>query len=365
MVKLTGTCAAGKNADGRLEVFAIGDDGVLYHIWQTVPNATLIGWSAWAALGNGYAVGSSGPAVGVNADGRLEVFAEGSEGYLYHAWQTAPNGTENDWSTRAHFPALAGGGVGVVRPAVAASSDGRMELFGVSSFDGTLQHVWQVAANNGWSHWFSHGPDSGGLEVGNVGPESLRPVLGAGQDGRLELFATGSDGNIYHIWQTAVSNGWSAWDTVAAQLGVSNLALVLNQDGRLSLFAVQAGDLYLYAQTAPNNGWAALAPVTITNASVQWSTSPVAARGADGRLRVFGADQFVFFVVTQKTPGAAQMERLSLGTLPVGGSVATPEVALNADLRLALFAIGPDGVLYHTWEVAGEGWSQWTSLGAP
>jgi hypothetical protein len=30
-------------------------------------------------------------------------------------------------------------------------------------------------------------------------------------DGRLELFVVGADGNLWHRWQTAASNGWSAW----------------------------------------------------------------------------------------------------------------------------------------------------------
>ena len=40
----------GNNADGRLEVFVRGTDGALWHIWQTAPNN---GWSGWASLGAG------------------------------------------------------------------------------------------------------------------------------------------------------------------------------------------------------------------------------------------------------------------------------------------------------------------------
>jgi hypothetical protein len=38
----------GRNEDGRLEVFARGTDNALWHIWQTAPNN---GWSSWASLG--------------------------------------------------------------------------------------------------------------------------------------------------------------------------------------------------------------------------------------------------------------------------------------------------------------------------
>jgi hypothetical protein len=33
-----------KNLDGRLEVFAIGSDNNLYHIWQTPPNNECFNW---------------------------------------------------------------------------------------------------------------------------------------------------------------------------------------------------------------------------------------------------------------------------------------------------------------------------------
>ena len=38
--------AVGKNADGRLEVFAVSIDNALLHNWQTTPGA----WSGWASL---------------------------------------------------------------------------------------------------------------------------------------------------------------------------------------------------------------------------------------------------------------------------------------------------------------------------
>src|SRR5690348_13526237 len=90
-----GTPVVGRNADGRLEVFTAltGLAGPqLGHIYQTSPNG---GWSGWSSLGAppGEFLGS--PAVGVNADGRLEVFVRVglmSVGELWHNWQTPPNG---------------------------------------------------------------------------------------------------------------------------------------------------------------------------------------------------------------------------------------------------------------------------------
>jgi acylphosphatase len=78
------------DADGRLEVFARGTDGAVWHIWQTSPGG---GWSGWASLGG---VVTSLCAVYQNADGRLEVFARGTDDAV---WHNLPDGTER-WLVR-------------------------------------------------------------------------------------------------------------------------------------------------------------------------------------------------------------------------------------------------------------------------
>ncbi|MFF3919527.1 hypothetical protein ACFYZB_40115, partial [Streptomyces sp. NPDC001852] len=79
------------NQDGRLEVFTRASNGTLWHLWQTVPNN---GWSNWAGLG-GYlmdgdppVVMAGEPSVFQNEDGRLEVFARGTDGAMWHVYQT-------------------------------------------------------------------------------------------------------------------------------------------------------------------------------------------------------------------------------------------------------------------------------------
>src|SRR5262249_45319986 len=90
-----GDICVGNNADGRLESFARGQDALVYHIWQTVPNG---GWHAWSSLG-GHDIRQV--AIGKNADGRLELFALGGDRAIYHIWQTAPNGNWGQWSSLA------------------------------------------------------------------------------------------------------------------------------------------------------------------------------------------------------------------------------------------------------------------------
>src|SRR5262249_55344579 len=76
----------GVNADGRLEVFAVGTKGNMVTTFQTAPNG---GWSDWFSLGGNL---DGRPAAAQNEDGRIEVFARSAGGDMVHAWQDAPNG---------------------------------------------------------------------------------------------------------------------------------------------------------------------------------------------------------------------------------------------------------------------------------
>ena len=89
-----------QNQDGRLEVFMVGTDKRLYHIWQTTYNNTTNLWEwfmNWVPFGKELWPLSSNPAVAKNKDGRLEVFMVGTDKRLYHKWQTAPNNS-SQWS---------------------------------------------------------------------------------------------------------------------------------------------------------------------------------------------------------------------------------------------------------------------------
>src|SRR6266581_2318788 len=135
-----------------------------------------------------------------NADGRLEVFAAGNDGALWHIWQTAPNGTWSSWAslgTLSNVQFLSGYTVG-------KNADGRLEVFTVGS-DGALWHIWQTTAGGNWYNtWFSSGKPSG-MDL------QPSPTLVRNADGRLEVVAAGTDGALWHIWQTAPNGTWSSW----------------------------------------------------------------------------------------------------------------------------------------------------------
>src|SRR6266566_4543416 len=182
------------NADGRLEVFTIGNDGAVWHVWQVAPNSS---WSPWASLAhppNSAAVG--GPVVGRNADGRLEVFALAAPAALWHIWQTSPNGTWSPWALLGNGGPEGLSHLGV--PHAARNADGRLEVFLTASTLGipdiVLFHISQVTSGGGWGDWTSFDAPT------NLSINSDVSVS-ENADGRLEVFLTNSDQTLWHAGQ--------------------------------------------------------------------------------------------------------------------------------------------------------------------
>ena len=208
---LVGEPAVMINSNGSLEVFARSASGALEHKWQAAANGS---WGAWVSLGG---VLRSDPGVGRNADGRLELFALGSDDRLFHIWQTAPHAGWSDWSG---FGGITLRGT----PHVGANADGRLEVFATGS-DGKLHHIAE-GIGGGWSGWI----DGGGFGV--IG----EPVVGRNSDGRLEVFARGSDGLLWHLWQTTANGNWTGGAAFAGTAVASDPDVAPNADGRLEVF---------------------------------------------------------------------------------------------------------------------------------
>ena len=67
-------------------VLAFGDDGALWHAWQI--DVTPF-WSRWESLGSPPARirAADRLTIGTNQDRRLEVFVVGQDGAVWHIWQ--------------------------------------------------------------------------------------------------------------------------------------------------------------------------------------------------------------------------------------------------------------------------------------
>ena len=245
-----------KNASGRLEVFVMGDDGNLYHIfqapswtsWESLGNAAGVAgtpaavldsrgqlrvftigtdsnlyyrvqtandqWLEWVSLGNPGVPLELNPGksqlVQLNANGQLEAFAVGNDGNFYHIRETTPGGW-SAWKNLGNPPTVIG------FRTTGRNADGRLVVFivgdpNVGGGDGRLWYTWQTTPNGEFEAGWAPLGSPGIVEWALVST----PAVGTNADGRLEIFAVAQSldriNGVFHIWQTDFLGGWSSWD---------------------------------------------------------------------------------------------------------------------------------------------------------
>src|SRR6266700_4047201 len=255
--------------------------------------------SNWASLGAPGTI-SANPSIGKNDDGRLEAFVwtvgVDAAKDLWHIWQTAPNGTWSNWAS------LGGPSTGFILEGstiVVQNDDGRLEVFATGP-DYALLHIWQVAPNGSWSNWNS---------LGKPTNEGIRPPFSVhvNDDGRLEVFATDIESALWHIWQTAPNGPWSNWASLGTPSKGSLSAPFVrkNDDGRLEVFTIGSdGALWHIWQTTTGGAWGNWGTLGTPSSSVNALGDPFVAENDDGRLEAFsvGSDDALWHT-WQVSPG--------------------------------------------------------------
>ncbi len=278
--------SVGMNLDGRSEVFALDGDGMMWHNWQTSPLS--FRWSGWLPLTGVPFTGI--PSVANNQYGGLVVFAIGRWDQSLWVRHHVPGGRWSDWESL--------GGLIYSSPVVGRNADGSLEVF-VRWGDSAVWHNRQLFPNSShWSGWESLG-----------GSTYDNPAVGYTGDGRLVVFARGSDNAVWLKWQLALDrNSWSDWKSLG-------------------------GSTY---------------------------DNPVVGHTGDGRLVVFvrGSDNAVWVKWQFANNGPWS------GWKSLGGSIYdTPTVVTNNDGRMEVFVRGSNNEVWHTWQFAHNGsWSDWESL---
>jgi hypothetical protein len=149
----------------------------------------------WRPLGKLQAGISSELAVGRNQNGLPQAFAVGKDGNLWSNWETL-DGPWNGWTILSEAPkgVKLRGADGSNRIAVVPNTEGALELFACGS-DGNIWHTWQNERNGRWSNtWKSRGgrPFKAVSDIG----------AGRNRNGLLELFVINEeDHSIYHASQ--------------------------------------------------------------------------------------------------------------------------------------------------------------------
>ncbi|MEV7416686.1 family 43 glycosylhydrolase [Streptomyces sp. NPDC089919] len=326
---------------GRLTVLALdAEDRSMWQRVQLDPEADA--WSAWQPFG-----GPAGavPALGRNADGRLEVFSLAPGGAaLHHRVQRADGG----WGDWEGF----GGPAGAV-PAVALGAGGRLEVFALAPAGALVARRRQSAPGGpAWDPW----------DASFGGPAGAPPVVAANDDGRLEVFALEPGGTgILHRWQLAPGGDWSGWERFGTAAGAAP-RVARDGSGRLTVTAIAPSGTGAFArrQAAPSGGWEDWQPFA------GWAAAaPLLIPGADGRLEAFCA-----------APGGERLDRRRQ-LAPGGGWSAAeefgepaavlgsaPAAAADATGRVHVFAVTGEGRVRTRVQLRpGGGWGPWAEFG--
>ena len=207
------------------------------------------------------------PALVVNHDGRLEVFVIGNTNGLNgrpQIFHSAHNAKWGLWDN--HWKNLSESYVGIPgrrnlqsSPSAVVNQDGRLEVFAIGGA-GNLCVTWQGFVSPPFGKGMDDSWTSGGFT--SLGGNNLQssPSAVVNQDGRLEVFAIGGDGNLYVIWQESVGGPWnsSGWNYFfpPAYFDIGTTSLSPASEGGGNDFFIRHGNevvLYAHLQHGSSN----------------------------------------------------------------------------------------------------------------
>jgi peptidoglycan/xylan/chitin deacetylase (PgdA/CDA1 family) len=228
--------------------FYRGEDGAVYQ--RTFRDGV---WSAQSSIG-GRIVGAPSATL---AGTTLVVAARGTDGAVW--LRMSHSGTWGPWQSA--------GGVLSAAPAVAASPDGRIDVFARGSDNGLWTRT--LPPGGTWSSWRSLG---GILASG--------PTAVSVSSGRLDVYVTGRD---HAVWsKTLTSGGWSAWRSLGGRSFVAPAAAPNPQSSEPWVF-VRGTNNALYVNSA---GWRSLGGALIDAPAAAGITgrTDVVVRGTNNAL---------------------------------------------------------------------------------
>ena len=224
--------STGIDADGRLEVFARGSDHRIYHNWQINPGAGP--WNGFTPLGSpDLDIFASGPSVNAAGVRRLHVFVRGLQNDLWHIFQKQLNGSWSDWESF--------GGKLAGTPVPATQEDGRVVVFSTGSNGDLLRLEQQTVGGTDFEWAPPLAPPSGSELVGS-------PAACSNADGSLVVLAAFNDNVLRFCAQTAPNGSLGSWNRVTGPVSGTPAAILngggslLNADLRMQIIFPGAGD---------------------------------------------------------------------------------------------------------------------------
>jgi len=110
------------------------------------------------------------------------------------------------------------------------------------------------------------------------------PELGRNGDARLELFAIARDGNLWHKWQTAASNGWSGWASLGQPGAAATVPHVFGLPRAEATAAVNAAHTWFRISRAQRSFVQSQSPAAVSLEAVRSSTCSRAISAGPQRL---------------------------------------------------------------------------------
>lgn len=334
--------AVSVNQDGRLEIFGLGTDSTLYHMWQT-QSGNPGSWTTWAQLSANQNVGT--PSIAARTDGRMELFARSGDSSLWHIWQNSPNG---GWS--------AGDGMGgsfSTDPAAASNADGHLEVFAVGATSRDCQHRWDDPTV-GWLPPFGNWDSLHGTVI-------AQPAAGLNDDGTLRVFVVGTDMHVYTKTQTTPGGSWTqTWEQLPLMLSGPPTVIQLPTAAGPRLMVLgatpdQLVGMIIQTTASASGGWSI---VYEQEASYSTGMRQVAVTRQGSAFLVFsrsGGQSVQYSVIEDPNNPSSWSGWTDLG----GIAITDPIAATNADGRVEVFVVGTDGALYHRWQVVPTPTSDW------
>ena len=215
----------------------------------------------WQEENLGGTLTSAPTAVSWGSD-RLDVFAKGTDNALWHKWWGG--GPWSGWESLGgdlvsnSAPSSPLGGFG---PVVTSWAPGRLDVFA----RGTDSQLWHRFYAGGWSSW----EPLGGVLASSPGGVSWGP-------NRIDVFCRGTDtaGAVWHKWWDGAT--WNGWESLSAGGTISQGPAATSRG---------PGDLEVYVLGYPvidllhlsySGGWASRAEGQYWASSTPWGFSPAA-----------------------------------------------------------------------------------------
>ncbi len=256
-------------------------------------------------------------------DAHVELFAETAAGQAIHVYTT---GAGDSWSTAAELGASSCGIASVFWP---PGETNNVSIFDARP-DGKTESI--TYATGAWPSFGSF--DGAGLS---------RMSTLAYTDGRVQVFALGTDGAIWQKLWSPSTTAWSAWSSMGGDFA-TGAAPILWGDGHGEIFATDAAGTAWHNSTssATSTSWSGWQALT----GAKLATRPMPARWADGHVQLFARGQDdTLYTTNYASSGWPPFTQVNPGTTIQG----EPSVLVYAAYGPEVFARDPKGNLMHTW----------------